>query len=164
MHAKNSSHSISEQPFFTANYCEQAIHTRKGEAITDTITKAERRMGTIVTQMAWQMAMKKLPGLKSQIIGRRRFNTHNLDYLSNEYIVPTNKLQYEKAAKMYNHLIDTHEKLEVDASLLFTHTFDPSCLEDSVHRITQSVSNWLLDEISILGRLLKESKQSLLKL
>lgn len=156
MHSKNSSDSafISEQPFFTANYCEQAIHTRKGETITDTITKAERRMGTIVTQIAWQMAMKKLPGLKSQIIGRRRFNTHNLDYLSNEYSVPTNKLQYEKAAKIYNHLIDAHEKLEVDASLLFTHAFDPSCSEDSVHRITQSVSSWLLDEIAVLGRLL----------
>ena len=122
------------------------------------MSKIEQKLGTVL-HMVWKMATKKLD-LKQQIIRKGdKGDTHRLDYLTYEYIIPTNKLRYEKLAKMYNQLIDIHETLEVDSSLLFMHTFDPSCVEDSVHRITQSVSNWLLDEIVVIGHLLKESRQ-----
>lgn len=107
------------------------------------------------------MAMKKL-NMKRQIIRKgTKWNSYNLDYLSHNHIVPMNNSQYLPLAKMYNRLIDTHEKLEEDCSILFTHEFDPSCMEDSVHRISQSVSNWILDEIYLVGRILKESRQRL---
>lgn len=111
----------------------------------------------------WTIATGKL-NLTQQIIGKGDGSDdthhHNLEYLNHEYhsTFPTNNSSYIKLAKVYNQLIDTHEQLELDFSLLFTHGFDPSCMEDSVHRITQSVSNWLLDEIYFVGRLLKESR------
>ena len=93
---------------------------------------------------------------------------NNLDnYLSHNnhptIIIPTNNSQYWQLAKMYNRLIDTHETLEADCGgIIFTHAFDPSCMVvDSVHRIASSVSNWILDEIYVVGRMLKESRQRL---
>ena len=44
--------------------------------------------------------------------------------------------------------------------LEMTHTFDPSWLKDSKHCIAQSVSNWILDEIDVIGKLLKESRHA----
>ncbi|KAL7536990.1 hypothetical protein ACHAXR_007525 [Thalassiosira sp. AJA248-18] len=149
--------SISPVPKHVASFLHKhmAIHTRKGEYIIDAMTKAEKQLGP-VNDMVWQMAMKELK-LKQTIIGKR--GNHQIDHLSHDYTMPTNKVQYKTLAKTYNTLIDIHAKLEVESSLLLTHTFDPSCMEDSVHRITQSVSNWLLDEIFFVGRLLKESRR-----
>ena len=126
----------------------QAIHTRKGVSINDIMIKAQKRLGS-VNGMVWQMAIKEL-----KLSGK--LSKRQVHHLSQDYIIPANKTQYQITAKTYNHLVDTHEKLEVDSSLLLTHTFDPSCLEDSVHRVTQSVSNWLLDEIYTIERLLRE--------
>lgn len=137
------------------NFHLQVMHTRKGESILDTMNNAQKRLGT-VNGMIWPIAIKELR-LKHKLSGKRgKRGSHQFHHLSQEYTHLTNKLQYQTMAKTYNQLVDTHEKLEVDSSLLLTHTFDPSCLEDSVHRITQFVSNWLLDEIYLIERLLKE--------
>ncbi|KAL9186335.1 hypothetical protein ACHAXT_005573 [Thalassiosira profunda] len=131
-----------------------AIHTRKGERIFDTMKKNERRMGEAVAEMSWQMAKKRLK-LKRHLKDKQ---TTSHDHLSEEYALPKDRSQYFELAKVYNRLIDTHERLELNSSVLLTHTFDPSLLEDSVHRITSAVSEWLLDEIEILARVLKESR------
>ena len=124
------------------------------------MTKTEQKLGKTVHKI-WTVATGKL-NLEHQIIrkGDGSDTHHDLEYLNHEYhsTIPTNNSSYIKLAKVYNQLIDTHEQLELDFSLLFTHGFDPSCMEDSVHRITQSVSNWLLDDIYFVGRLLKESR------
>lgn len=117
--------------------------------------------------MIWRMTMKSL-NLQHCIIGEcdKVKNAHCLDHLRHKQhtAIPTDKMQYEKLAKLYNRLIDMHETLELNSSVLFTHAFDPTCMEDSVHRITQSVSNWLLDEIYVVGRVLKESRQWIMNL
>ena len=91
--------------------------------------------------------------LKHRIVGKG--GADQLGYLIGSSTEPTNKVQYQKLARLYNQLIDMHAELELFPGPLYTHTFDPTLVDDPVHRITQSVSNWLLDEISTLGRLLK---------
>ena len=128
----------------------------------NTLTKVERQLD-IVSQMSWQMAIEKLK-LKPQNMSKtnKTSNTpHNLDYLNSTYTPPSNKVQYEKLAKFYNQLIHTQEQLELDCGILFTHTFDPSCMNDPLHRIISSVSHWLLVKVSIMGRILTESRKRL---
>lgn len=125
----------------------------------NTLTKVERQLD-IVSQMSWQMAIEKLK-LKSQISNKTGNTLHNLDFLNSTYTPPSNKVQYEKLAKFYNQLIHTQEQLELDCGILFTHTFDPSCMNDPLHRIISSVSHWLLVKISIMGRILTESRKRL---
>jgi len=155
---------ISPVPKHVAMFIEKhmAIHTHKGELIMHTLTKVERQLD-IVSQMSWQMAIEKLK-LKPQNMSKtnKTSNTpHNLDYLNSTYTPPSNKVQYEKLAKFYNQLIHTQEQLELDCGILFTHTFDPSCMNDPLHRIISSVSHWLLVKISIMGRILTESRKRL---
>ena len=103
--------------------------------------------------MIWRMAITML-NLK-QCISEKDGVCH-LAYLSSSHTEPANKVQFRKLAKLYNQLIDTHAELELNPGLLFTHTsFDPTLGDDPVHSITQSVSNWLLYEISIIGNLLR---------
>jgi len=128
-------------------YYYQAIPTRKGEPIIVTLKNTEKRLGR-VTEMIWRMAITML-NLKQCI--SEKDGVCNLAYLSSSRTEPANKVQFRKLAKLYNQLIDTHVELELNPGLLFTHTFDPTLGDDPVHRITQSVSNWLLDEISIIG-------------
>lgn len=130
---------------------DQAIHTQKGEAIMTTARRLEKQIGTVVTQLIWEMAMKKM-NLSHRIRGIGDAATDP------ECSVPTNESQYQTLAKLYNQLIDTHEQLELENGIIFTHAFDPT-IDDSAHRITQSVSNWLLDRVSTIGRLLNESRQ-----
>ena len=114
------------------------------------------------------MAVEKLK-LKQQI--RRKGRSSNktsssisnditLDHLSQSYIIPEDKVQYQQLTKLYNQLVDTHEQLELDCGILF-YTFDPSLMEDSAHRIVASVSNWLLNKIENVNRVLRESRQRL---
>ena len=112
------------------------------------------------------MAVEKLK-LKQQIRRKGRSSktsgsiaNDSLDHLSQSYNIPENKVQYQKLTKQYNQLVETHEKLELDCGILF-YTFDPSLLEDSAHRIVASVSNWLLNKIDIVNRILRESRQRL---
>ena len=130
----------------------QAIDTQKGEAIITTAKRIEEQVGTTVMQLIWQMTIKKL-NLSHRLGGRGDIT--NTDH---DCIVPQNETQYQTLAKLYNALIDAHEKLELDSGIIFTHAFDPS-IDDSASRITQSVSNWLLDRVSTIGRLLNESRQ-----
>ena len=136
----------------------QAINTRKGEQIVDTLTKVEEQLDT-VTHMCWQIAIEKLK-LHEQIIGNPPSNV-SFEFLSHGYIIPQNKLQYQQLSKLHKHLIETHEQLELDCGVLFTRTFDPSCMEDPTHRITTSVSNQLLVKIKVVVKLLMESRQRL---
>ena len=106
-----------------------------------------------VTEMIWRMAVNML-NLKHRDSGKA--SARHLGYLSSSRTKPTDKIQYQKLVKLYNQLIDTHAELELDPGPLFMHSFDPTLDDDPVHRITQSVSNLLLDEISIIGRLLRE--------
>ena len=116
--------------------------------------------------MSWIMAVEKLK-LKQQIRRKGRSssktsisNDITLDHLSQSYNIPEDKVQYEKLTKQYNQLVETREKLELDCGILF-YTFDPSLMEDSAHRIVASVSNWLLNKIDIVNRVLRESRQRL---
>jgi hypothetical protein len=133
-------------------YFYQAIPTRKGEPVIVTLKNTEKRLGR-VAELIWRMAIKML-NLKHSI--SEKDGVRYLAYLSSSRTEPANKVQFQKLAKLYNQLIDTHAELELDPGLLFMHTFDPTLDEDPVHRITQSVSNWLLDEISIIGNLLTQ--------
>ena len=139
----------------------QAINTRKGEQIVDTLTKVEEQLDT-VTHMCWQIAIEKLK-LHEQIIakGGSKSIGNSFELLSHGYIIPQNKLQYQRLSKLHKHLIETHEQLELDCGVLFTRTFDPSCMEDPTHRITTSVSNQLLVKIKVVVKLLMESRQRL---
>lgn len=128
----------------------QAIHTQKGEGIMTTAKRIEKQLGSVITQLIWEMAVKKM-NLSHRIRGIG-------DATDPECSVPTNESQYQTLAKLYNQLIDTHEQLELENGIIFTHAFDPT-IDDSAHRITQSVSNWLLDRVSTIGRLLNESRQ-----
>lgn len=126
------------------------------------MARTEEKLGKSVICIAWEMATKKL-NLERQIIRKGNGgggDTRHLGYLTGMRTMPTNKQQWNNLAKTYNQLIDTQERLEADFSLLFTHQFDPSCARDSVHRVTHSVSDWLLDEIVSVGRLLKPSTKS----
>lgn len=117
-----------------------------------------------MTHLIWTMATKKL-NLERQIIrgASGGDDVHRLQFLRRERAVPADESGYMALAKAYNQMIDAHERLEADSSLLYTHTFDPSCTRDSAHLITQSACGWLLDEIYIVGRLLKESEQMMPK-
>ncbi|KAL3809841.1 hypothetical protein ACHAXA_009256 [Cyclostephanos tholiformis] len=128
-----------------------AIPTQKGEPVIITLKNAEKQLGGVI-DLIWQMAIKMLD-LKHRIVGKG--GADQLGYLIGSSTEPTNKVQYQKLARLYNQLIDMHAELELFPGPLYTHTFDPTLVDDPVHRITQSVSNWLLDEISTLGRLLK---------
>ena len=113
--------------------------------------------------MCWQIAIEKLK-LQKQIIAKEKSNAANVssfEFLSHGCTIPQNKLQYQKLSKLHNHLVDTHEQLELDCGVLFTRTFDPSCMKDPTHRITTSVSNWILVKIKIVEKLLLESRQRL---
>ena len=103
--------------------------------------------------MAWIMASKKL---KIEYIITKK----DLTILGKAHAFPTNSSEYKSSVTRYNSLIDLHEKIEMNLGLAMTHTFDPSCMQDPAHRITQSVSNWILDEIDIIGKLLKESRHA----
>jgi hypothetical protein len=132
----------------------QAIPTQNGEPVIVTLKNVEKRLGRVI-ELIWLMATQILL-LKHRIAGRG--GAANLGYFIGSYTEPTNKVQYQKLAKFYNQLIDMHAELELRPGLLYTHTFDPTLGDDPVHRITQSVCNWLLDELSIIGRLLKKSR------
>jgi len=132
----------------------QVISTKKGELVSESLASVEKRIGT-VTDFAWIMASKKMK-LKSQFSSIRLYNLFGQDHF-----IPKDVSQYNSLVKVYNQLIHEHEELEADTSLLLMHTFDPSCLNDSAHRITQSVSNWLLDEISILENNLCQARQKI---
>ena len=136
----------------------QAIHTRKGESVRQTMSKVKQKLGT-VTDLVWIMAMKKLK-LKQQCIRNSHSKLHRIKCLRHVHTVLTNRLEYQRLCKLYNQLIDEHEMLELDVSLLLRHTFDPSRLDDSAHRLTRNVSNWLLDKTFSNGRLLKVVKKT----
>ncbi|KAK1747700.1 hypothetical protein QTG54_001663 [Skeletonema marinoi] len=85
---------------------------------------------------------------------------NDLTILGKAHAFPTNSSEYKSSVTRYNSLIDLHEKIEMNLGLAMTHTFDPSCMQDPAHRITQSVSNWILDEIDFIGKLLKESRHA----
>mmetsp|Transcript_7320 Transcript_7320/g.13811 ORF Transcript_7320/g.13811 Transcript_7320/m.13811 type:complete len:507 (+) Transcript_7320:136-1656(+) len=147
---------LSSVPKHVANFLQKhmAIHARKGQALAQTMKHVEKQLGSVV-DMLWAMATKKL---KLSFILHTPRRLQNLQPLMEQNYVPSIKSDYERLIKLYNKLIDQHEKLELDSSILLTHTFDPSCLEDSTHRITHAVSNWILDEISLNGRLIKEAR------
>jgi hypothetical protein len=98
--------------------------------------------------------------LKLKSVEMQLSSSSRLQRLFQSYSIPQNISEYNDLVKVYNRLIDEHEKLERDSSLLLMHTFDPSCLDDSAHRITQSVADWLLDEIDVLENKLRESRQT----
>ena len=129
-----------------------AIHCKVGVSIAETMSTIEQQLGDIV-DMAWIMASRKL--------SIKHTSTKNdLAILQKAHIYPSNFSEYESSVTIYNAMIDLHEKIETDFGSAMTHTFDLSCLQDSAHRITQSVSNWILDEIEFIGNLLKESRHS----
>jgi len=112
----------------------------------------EQQLGDIV-DMAWIMASRKLSI-------KHTSTKKELVILQKAHIYPSNFSEYESSVTIYNAMIDLHEKIETDFGSAMTHTFDLSCLQDSAHRITQSVSNWILDELEFIGNLLKESRHS----
>jgi hypothetical protein len=134
----------------------KAISTKKGEPIIETLIAVEKRI-SCVTDLAWMVAAKRLK-LESLILQLRSSNSRCKKLISNYQFIPEEISEYDSLVKVYNQLVDAHKKLEVDTSLLLMHNFDPSCLDDSAHRITQSVSHWLLDEISNTGNSLRESR------
>ena len=116
------------------------------------MVSVEKQIGSI-TNFAWIMTADKLKlDLNHKSKRLYKLFTHH-------YSIPTNTSQYNALVKVYNQLIDEHEKLEMETSHLLMHTFDPSCIEDSAHRIAQSVSNWMLDEIGVIESNLREGRQ-----
>lgn len=112
----------------------------------------ENQLGTAAS-VSWIMASKKLKlNIQSKL---------HLHKLHQHQSIPKDMSQYNNLVRVYNRLIEEHEKLEMDASLLLMHTFDPTCLEDSAHLITRSVSHWLLDEIDVIGNSLREARHIL---
>lgn len=134
----------------------KAISTRKGEPIVETLIAVEKRI-SCVTDLAWMVAAKRLK-LESLILQLKSSNSCCKKLISNYHFIPEDISEYNSLVRVYNQLVDAHKKLELDTSLFMMHTFDPSCLDDSAHRITQSVSHWLLDEISNTGNNLRESR------
>lgn len=117
------------------------------------MSAVESRIGT-VSNLVWIMAAKKLKlGLNFSSSLHKIF--HQRTSISKD------TSQYNALVKVYNQLIDEHDKIERETNLLMMHTFDPSCLSDSAHRIVQSVSNWLLDELSIIERNLCVARQAI---
>ena len=129
-----------------------AINCKVGVPIAETLAKTEQKLGSVIT-MAWMMTSNKL---KIKYIP-----THQdlVSLLGRAHTFPTNFSEYNTSVARYNNLIDLHETIEMKLGLEMTHT-DPSWLKDSEHRIAQSVSNWILDEIDVIGKLLKESRHA----
>lgn len=135
----------------------KAISIRKGEALSESLSAVERQIGSEVSNLAWAMAANKLQ------LDFRHTSTRLEKLFHHHQTIPSNTAQYNSLIKVYNQLIDEHEMVERETSLLLTHTFDPSCIEDSAHRITQSVSSWLLDEIDVIENNLREARVRLIR-
>ncbi|EJK63173.1 hypothetical protein THAOC_16185 [Thalassiosira oceanica] len=127
-----------------------SVDARKGEEIRTTLNNAAKRLGD-VTVLAWQMTIKKL-AIEDQV----KPSVRQKEDLLPDRNIPLDRNQYDNLASRYNQLIEKHEKLELGAGVLLTRTFAPSCLKDPVHKITSSVSKWMMIEISHLRRLLLE--------
>lgn len=125
--------------------------------VSESLTAAENRIEAAI-DFVWIMAASKLK-LELQY---RSSHRHKLFQLSS--FVPQDTSQYNSLVKVYNQLIDEHQKLEMDISLLLMCTFDPTCINDPAHKIAQSVSNWLLDEICIIENHLNEARQRNIRL
>lgn len=151
---KGAAISVSPMPKRIASYLQKnmAINCKVGVPIAETLTRIEQQLGNVI-DMSWIMASKKL---KIKYIITKK----ELAMLGKAHTFPTNVSEYNSSVARYNSLIDLHEKIELDLGLAMTHTFDPSWLQDSDHRIAQSVSNWILDEIDVIGKLLKESRHA----
>jgi hypothetical protein len=151
---KGAAISVSPVPKRVASYFQKsmAIHCTVGVSIAETMMKIEQQIGNVI-EMAWIMASKKLK-IKYSITKR------DLAILGKAHTFPTNLSEYKSTVTRYNDLIDLHEKIEMSLGPAMTYTFDPSCMKDSAHRIVQSVSNWILDEIDVIGKLLKESRHA----
>ncbi|KAL7431788.1 hypothetical protein ACHAXM_002810 [Skeletonema potamos] len=151
---KGAAISVSPVPKRVASYFQKsmAIHCTVGVSIAETMMKIEQQIGNVI-EMAWIMASKKLK-IKYSITKR------DLAILGKAHTFPTNLSEYKSTVTRYNDLIDLHEEIEMSLGPAMTYTFDPSCMKDSAHRIVQSVSNWILDEIDVIGKLLKESRHA----
>ncbi|KAK1741922.1 hypothetical protein QTG54_007495 [Skeletonema marinoi] len=151
---KGAAISVSPVPKRVASYLQKnmAINCKVGVSIAETKIGIEQQLGNVI-HMAWIMASKKL---KIEYIITKK----DLTILGKAHAFPTNSSEYKSSVTRYNSLIDLHEKIEMNLGHSMTHTFDPSCMQDPAHRITQSVSNWILDEIDIIGKLLKESRHA----
>ena len=151
---KGAAISVSPVPKRIASYLQKnmAINCKVGVPIAETLAKTEQKLGSVIT-MAWMMTSNKL---KIKYIP-----THQdlVSLLGRAHTFPTNFSEYNTSVARYNSLIDLHETIEMKLGLEMTHT-DPSWLKDSEHRIAQSVSNWILDEIDVIGKLLKESRHA----
>ena len=151
---KGAAISVSPMPKRIASYIQKnmAINCKVGVPIAETMARIEQQLGNVI-DVAWIMTSKKL---KIKYIITKK----DLATLGKAHAFPTNFSEYNSSAARYNSLIDLHEKIELNLGLAMTHTFDPSWLQDSEHRIAQSVSNWILDEIDVIGKLLKESRHA----
>lgn len=151
---KGAAISVSPIPKRVASYLlkNMAINCKNGVSIADTLTRTERQLGNVI-DMAWIMASKKLK--INYIITQK-----DLVLLGKAHTFPTNLSEYKFSVTRYNSLIDLHETIEIKLGLAMTHTFYPSCRHDPAHRVAQSVSNWILDEIEVIGKLLKESRHA----
>ena len=151
---KGAAISVSPVPKRVASYTRKnlAIHCKVGVSIAGTMERIDQQLGDVIN-MAWIMASNKL---KIKYIITKK----DLAILGKAHTFPTNLSEYKSSATRYNDLIDLHEKIEMNLGPAMIHTFDPSCMKDSAHRIAQSVSNWILDEIEIIGKLLKESRHA----
>lgn len=151
---KGAAISVSPIPKRVASYLQKnmAINCKNGVSIADTLMRIEQQLGNII-DMAWIMASKKL---KIKYI----ITQQDLVLLGMAHTFPTNLSEYKSSVTRYNNLIDLHETIEINLGLAMTHTFYPSCMHDPAHRIAQSVSNWILDEIEVIGKLLKESRHA----
>lgn len=152
---KGAAISVSPVPKRVASYLQKnmAIHCKVGVHVADTMAGIEKLLGDVI-DMAWIMTSKKLNIIYSTskkelaaLVGKAHTN-------------PANFSEYKSSVTRYNDLIDLHEKIETDLGLAVTLTFDSSFMNASAHRIAQSVSNFLLDEIEFIGKLLKESRHT----
>lgn len=130
----------------------KAISIRRNEALSKSLSSIETQIGREVSNLAWIMAANKL-----KLDFRHAPMRHDKPFY-HHHTIPRNTAQYNALIKVYNQLIDEHETIERETGLLLMHTFDPSCIEHSAHRITQSVSNWLLDEIGVIEKNLREAR------
>ena len=146
--------SVSPVPKRVASYIQKnmAIKCNTGVSIAANIFNIEQQLGDVL-DMAWILASKKL---KVEYISVKI----QLKILSSAHFFPTKLSEYKSVVTRYNNLIELHEKMEMKLGLKMMYTFDPSCTQDSAHRISQAVSNWILDEIDLIGSLLKESRHA----
>jgi hypothetical protein len=100
-----------------------------GEPLIVTLKNTEKGLGR-VAESIWRMTMKML-NLKHSV--SKKDCVCHLAYLSSNCTEPANKVKFQKLAKLYNRLIDTHAELELDSDLLFMHTFDPRLGNDPVN-------------------------------